>query len=255
MALLTDGTISTLDDLRGYEEAILDVAGSERLDLSRKLVLAQQEIEVELTDFLLQQSPESLSHGAMWRPDLTKVVVTPALRQWHTFHTLALTYRDAYNSHLNDRYRGKWKEYERLARWALTKSFDTGIGMVYEPIAKAASPDLSSVTGNLMGATYWVRVAWTNGAGHEGCPSDPAVISVENGSGVLAAVKEPPAAAKGWNVYAGYGPDETTLQNSAPLEHGATWLTPDTGLQSGRKAGSGQDPDYFVRRTGVFQRG
>ena len=52
MALFTDGTISTLEELRGYESAVYDVASTERIDLSQKLVLAQQELGIELTSRL-----------------------------------------------------------------------------------------------------------------------------------------------------------------------------------------------------------
>ena len=94
MALFTDGAISSLEDLRGYESTIYDLASTERIDLSRKLVLAHQELEVELVSRFFRENPNELAYA----------VVTPALQLWHTFHTLAVVYRDAYNSHLNDRY-------------------------------------------------------------------------------------------------------------------------------------------------------
>jgi hypothetical protein len=255
MALFTDGTISTLEDLLGYESAILDAANSERIDLSKKLILAQQELEVELTDFLLQHSTQDPSAVATPRPDLGKVVVTLSLRQWHTFHTLALAYRDAYNSHFNDRYRGKWKEYDRLARWASRKSFDTGIGMVYEPLAKASSPILDLVPGSLTGATYWMRVAWTSTAGEEGCPSEPGVLALPDGSRPAVEAGDAPTHASGWNVYAGLSVDEALLQNESPLAVGASWEMPDSGLQQGRKAGEGQTPAYFLTMARILRRG
>lgn len=255
MALLSDGTISTLEDLRNYENAILDVANSEQIDLSKKLILAQEEIEVELADFLLQQSVQSSPGQPSSRPDLGNVVVTPSVRQWHTFHTLGLVYRDAYNSHFNDRYLGKWKEYERLARWALRKSFDTGIGMVCAAIPKATPAVLSTIPGGLPGATYWVRATWTGATGEEGCPSDPAVLTTPDGSLLTAAVKDPPEHASGWNVYAGFSLDEAGLQNGSPMPLGSLWVMPSSGLVDGRKAGDGQSPAYFVTIRRVLQRG
>ncbi len=135
MALFTDGTISTLEELRGWESSIYDLASTEGIDLSRKLVLAKQEVEVELTTRMSQEVPEGLE----------RVVVTRPLQLWHTFRTLALAYRDAYSSHLNDRYKGKWNEYERLAKWGRLSLFETGLGMVGEPVEKAAAPTVSAV--------------------------------------------------------------------------------------------------------------
>jgi len=255
MALFTDGTISTTEDLRAYENAIFDLASTEGIDLSTKLVLAQQEMEVELTDFLLQEMEQDPLTLTTTRPDLGRVVVTRPVKQWHVFHSLSLVYRDAYSSHFDDRYLGKWKEYARLTRWAATKSFDTGIGMVYEPIPRAPLPALSAVAGNLPAATYWVSVAWTNAAEAEGSPSDPAVLVLANGSGLVVEAGIPPEIAAGWNVYAGNTVGEMLRQNEAPLAGGTTWQAPASGLQPGTKAGEGQPPDYFVTARRILQRG
>src|SRR5574341_803432 len=107
--LFTDGTISTISDLLGYETAILDVASTEHIDLVTKLGLARQEIGLEVAAFLQQQEGVN---AALPKPELKHIVVTDALGKWHVFHALALVYRDAYNSQLNDRYEGQWKEYK-----------------------------------------------------------------------------------------------------------------------------------------------
>lgn len=254
MALFTDGVISELEDLRDYESAVFTVANSESMNLTKKLALAQQEIEVEITAFLLQRSEETAAGFVTSRPDLTTVVVTPSLRQWHTFHTLTLVYRDAYNSHFNDRYLGKWKEYERLARWAEARSFETGIGILKDPIGKASPPKLSTVEGGLPATTYWVRVAWT-GASGEGGASEPSVLTTPANSQLAAEVSEAPANASGWNVYVGTSAVEVRLQNTAPLELLASWTMPESGLQHGRLAGDGQTPDYYLTRKRTLQRG
>jgi len=245
MALFTDGSISTLEDLRAYESAIFDVANMERIDLSRKQLLAQEELDTELTSLLRQQGEEV---------ELRQVVVTMPLRQWHVFRSLALTYRDAYNSHLNDRYQGKWKEYERLASWAQRKLLETGLGIVAAPIAKAAPPAVQATAGSLPAGTYWVRVAWT-GASGEGCASDPANLAVEAGSGLVVSAGTPPEHGSGWNVYVGMAPEETRRQNEQPLEPGTEWQTPEGGLVEGAPAGEGQPADYFLTQRRVLQRG
>ena len=55
------------------------------------------------------------------RFELSQVVVTPPLKLFHTFQTLGIVYRDAYNRKLNHKYLPKWREYKELARWASRK--------------------------------------------------------------------------------------------------------------------------------------
>lgn len=245
MALFTDGTISTLEDLRGYESAIYDVAATERIDLTQKLALSQQELEVELVTRLFRENPE----------ELKRVVVTAALQLWHTFHTLALTYRDAYNSHLNDRYQGKWREYERLAKWASENVLAAGVGMVDEPVPKAAPPTLSAAAGSAAAAMYWVRAAWVSGNGDEGCPSEPSVLAAPESTVPVANVTGAPSNATGWNVYAGASSESEQLQNPAPIPVGSNWTMPGTGLVAGRAAGGGQAPTSYKRFERIFRRG
>jgi hypothetical protein len=245
MALFTDGTISTLEELRGYESAIYDVATTERIDLSQKLLLAQQELGIELTSRFFRETPEGLNEA----------VVTPALQSWHLFQTLALIYRDAYNSHFNDRYLGKWREYERLAKWACRHVLDMGVGMVGEPVPKAQPPVAGVAAGAAGAATYWIRVAWTGRSGEEGCASDPSVVSSPQGMVPTAEAVGPPPNATGWNVYAGLALDDTRLQNASPISAGASWVMGPSGLVAGKPAGKGQTPSFYKRIERVLQRG
>jgi len=246
MALFTDGSISNLEDLRAYESSIFEVASTERIDLSKKLALAQQELETEL-GALLRQRYE--------RQGLGDVVVTRPLRQWHVFQTLALAYRDAYNSHLNDRYLGKWKEYLKLAQWAWGKLLESGIGIAQSPIPKAALPRVIAGVGSLAGGTYWIRVAWTSAAGEEGCPSDPANLAVPDGSSLVVEAVNPPGNATGWNVYVGPSAGETRRQNGEPMAPGASWQLADPPSTDGDPAGEGQAASYFLTQRRVLQRG
>ncbi len=245
MALFTDGTISTLEDLRSYESSIYDIASTERIDLSQKLVLAQRELEVELTSRFFRENLD----------DLKRLVVTPPLQLWHLFHTLSLAYRDAHHSQLNDRYLGKWREYERLSKWALSNLLSTGAGMVGEPILQAPPPTLTAVAGEAGAEMYWVRAAWLGQNGEEGCPSEPGVLSAPEDYVPMVQAAEAPAAASGWNVYAGTAIDATRLQNSTPLPLGSSWTLPPTGLVAGRIAGFGQLPSTYRRIEQVRRRG
>src|SRR5574338_279857 len=124
MALFTDGTMATVSDLRLYEHSILEVGQTESIDLAEKLTLSQREISIEITAFLLKKGVAlPLGH------ELSNVIATDPLIHWHAVHTLAICYRDAYNSQLNDRYKGKWEEFARLAGRAQRLAFDIGIGI------------------------------------------------------------------------------------------------------------------------------
>src|ERR1051326_4705850 len=101
MALFTDGPVSGIDDLTAQDSQLLDVSQVENIDVTRKLILAQDELALELESLLKRLSYSERSSSYEGRPKITMVVVTPALKMWHTFHTLALIYTDAYNSQLN----------------------------------------------------------------------------------------------------------------------------------------------------------
>ena len=245
MPLVADGPMATLEDLRDYESAIYELAGSEQIDLTKKLLLAQQEIELDLAEFLSRQE------GG----DPSAAVVSPALRQWHMFCALLLTYEDAYASHLNDRYQGKRQEYERLSKSARSRAYRMGIGMVSTPIPKAEPPAATGEPGNGPAGSYWLQMSWTGGAGEEGAASDAVEAAVAEGSALVVQAGEAPGTAAGWNVYAGLSAETTMLQNAEPLDPSQAWRMPDSGLISGRPAGDGQAPTYFVASRQVLERG
>ena len=131
MALFTDGLVAGLLDLRAYESGILDVANAEGLSLTDKLQIAQREISIDLTSFLLR-------HGVSLGPgrELSSVVVTEPLLHTHVLMTLAHVYRDAYNSQLNERFKSKWREYVQLADRGFRQLLETGVGIVGAPLSK-----------------------------------------------------------------------------------------------------------------------
>jgi hypothetical protein len=272
MALHTDGSISTLSDLRDQETGILDTAHAEGVDLTTKLRLAQEEIGVEVVAFLLEHGRGVCSEESLRR--LSNVVITPALKQWHTFHTLELAYRDLYYNQYNDRYAEKWKEYGRLATAVAALLFDTGVGIASDPVGRAAAPALSWTPGGPEGApsagTYYVRVSWVTATGREGGASEAVALVTAEGSQLVVTppaermVSQPEGCATvGWNVFVGGGPegtpggpaDETALQNDAPLAPDSTWAMPVTGLREGRRPSDGQSPDLYVKVSRTLRRG
>ncbi len=253
MALFTDGNISTLSDLQDQETGILDVASSEGIGLTTKLRLAQEEIGIEVMAFLLEHGTSVCDEAAIRR--LTHVVVTPALKHWHTFYSLALAYRDLYYNQYNDRYAEKWKEYQRLARTSASLLFETGVGMVYTPVERAKTPALSWATGTTAANTYYVRVSWVTSAGVEGAPSDTTTVVTEDNTQLMVTPPDAPSIAAGWNVYAGTAIDNVTKQNDTILTLGSAWTMPGTGLVTAVQAGDGQGPDVYVTLTRTFRRG
>src|SRR5688572_22204961 len=148
MSLFTDGSISDVQDLVAYEANLPDVADAEAIDLVSKLWLAQSELGAELGAAAIGPGNvywASEPRAGYGRFELQKVVVTPPLKLWHTFQTLAIIYRDAYNRKLNDKYLPKWTEYKELARWAANLLYQTGVGLVIQPIPRPDAPALDWV--------------------------------------------------------------------------------------------------------------
>ena len=254
MALFTDGPINGTKELQDYENGILDVASSENIDLTGKVTLAQKEIANELMLLLIGIPRRDFRSANRRVVGLMDVVVTEPLIQWHAHKTLALVYRDAYNNQLNDRYRGKWTEYEELARSSSQTYLQIGVGLVADPISKALTPMLSTVAGAAAAASYYVAVTWLNGARQEGCPSDVAQISTVGGQQLVVTPTRPPTNATAWNVYVGDAPDTVTLQNQDPISIGTSW-TMTGALRQGTPGGRGQLPERFLVNDRLIQRG
>jgi hypothetical protein len=244
MALFNDGPISSIEDLTGQDTQLLEVARVEGIDVTRKLLQAQVELSVELSTMLSSQNNA---------PDIGSVVVTPALKLWHTFRSLEMVYRDAYNSQLNDRYAGKRDQYGEKTKWAYEKVRQIGIGVATDPIQRAATPGISTSPGALPDGSYYVAMAWTNSTGGEGAPSAPSALQV-SGSTLRVQPGSPPRSARGWNVYVGGSPGVLLLQNAAPLPLNQAWVQPGT-VFAGRLATTGQAPDFLRRLPRVIQRG
>jgi hypothetical protein len=252
MALFTDRAVTGIEDLRGHDSQILNVATVEGIDVTRKLALAHEELGIELAGLLDRQTvgPQDWFRRP---PAIQQVVMTPPLKLWHVYRTLEMVYQDAYNSQLNDRYAGKRDEYQEMVKWAYDQAIRGGLGMVTDPMEQATTPAVQASAGGLADGTYYIAIAWTNAAGEEGASSAPAMIQVSGSS--FAAETAAPAKARGWNVYAGTSPMTMTIQNPAVLGPGETWVQPDTLSTTGRPAGDGQRPTYRLAVPRTIQRG
>ena len=249
MPLFTDGNVASIEDLRDYESSILHTASVESIDITAKLKLAHREIGFEIATHLAR-------HGFKVPADLNRVVVSQAILHWHCLHTLELIYRDGYNSQVNDRYLGKWKEYSKAANRARATAMALGIGMVGSAVPKAAAPVLSIHAGGGLGTrSYYVAIAWQAANGAAGEQSQPVVINAPLSTLVRVAPGEAPATATGWHVYAGDSESELRRQNTSPLAPSAEWLEPGTGLRLDLPAIPAQTPDWYVRTDRVLPRG
>jgi len=243
MALFTDGPIASADDLTGHDSAVLTVASTEGIDLSKKLSFAMDELGLELTNLLPATN------------ELNRVAVTPALRMWHAFRTLELVYRDAYQNQLNDRYAGKRDQFAALGKWALDKLMEGGIGVVCNPIPKAGTANLTYVAGPQAGATYYVCISWTGVGGEEGAVGDWDAITVPDNNVLSVRALRPPVNAAGWNVFVGLSPDSISQQNPSPLPLDQAWLQEMAVSTGGRAPHSGQREDSRQVVARILQRG
>lgn len=240
MALFTDGAANGLEQLLAHDSGVLETARIECIDLATKLRLAWEELGIELKRYLVLRGREEL--------DLTHVVVTEPLRKCHAFRTLALAYRDAANLQRNDRYRERWKDWEKQAAWAWEALLDTGVGIVERPVPRAELPKVELVEVEAPAASYCVQVTWLNAEGDEGAPSDIVLASASAGQGLLVITSEPPEGVVGWNVYVGHESTDMKRQNATPLGRGETWRQAGPDLAIGPQPGQGQMADYYLRR-------
>ena len=254
MALFTDGCISGVEDLAAQDSQLLNVASVEGIDVTQKLALAQNDLALELTTVLGRLRYAGQFPWMATSQDVGSVVVTPALKLWHTFRALELVYGEAYNSQLNDRYAGKRDRFHEQARGAYEKLIQIGIGIAAFPVPQAQTPSLVPAAGGLSDSTYYATVTWTNSKGEEGAPAVPAVLSTSGTTFVVQPGMAPQIAA-GWNAYVGTAPDAMTLQNGTPIGPGGTWTQPETLATGGRAPGRGQSPTYLKPAPRMLQRG
>ena len=227
--------------------------------------LAQTEVGAELEAATQRPGNVYFTEGSGWqssggetnlsRIDLNNIVVTPPLKLWHTFQTLAIAYRDAYNRKLNDKYLPKWKEYKELARWAADLLFQTGIGITTTPIPRTPLPTLDWVSSTLGAMALFVRTTWVNANSAEGAGSVEQAISVPSGNAIRVTPANAPSGVTGWNVYVGEASGKATRQNSQPLDLGTPWSMPGSGLVAGESLGNGQEAEVFKTVPRFLSRG
>jgi hypothetical protein len=251
MALYTDGLSTSISDLKAHDSSVLEVAAIEKIDGSAKLRLAETELGIEITNFLLR-------HGFPQTPGgvLGNVVVTPQILHVHGLHALALLYRDVYNSQLNERYKGKWREFVNQADLALRRLFETGIGIAVSPIPQSPMPLVTFAGGSVLPArTYSVSTAFVGISGLTGARSAPVTIELPPGTRLSVAVPWVPAGVTGFVVCAGETEDAMYQQSTSSTDPAAVWIEPVSGLRDDIRSWPAQRADYFVANRRQILRG
>lgn len=242
--LFTDGNILTIQDLREHDNLVLDVASTEAIELSSKLAVAQRDLGYDLLSFLTVAGVGI---------DLSRVVVTNQLRDLLAAHTLAAVYRDAYNTHLNDRYLGRWKEFAKMSERGLMRLLANGIGIAAAPMPRAEAPVVeTSDSGGMSEGSYSVQILWQHLAGNVGEKSSPVLVDFAGGSIVVTPARIPQNVA-GWHVFIG-SPDVADRQNPSLLSPTELW-TQAASLRSDLAGPEVSGPDYYVRNSGKILRG
>lgn len=245
MALFLDGPACTIDDLIDEDSGLLDTAQTVGINVTAKLKLAQSEVQSEMLTLLLRLQAPLGTTASVQPPGIGQVVVTTDLARWEKMQALAMVYRDASYTQLIDRYKAKWDMFARLTQASRDQFIANGVGLVTDPMPKAAVPVLGteSVQGPQAGGTFYACIAWVNAAGQEGSPSVTAsiVVPADNQMTVLAA--NAPTTAVGFNVYVGTVLAMLTLQNSAPVGPGQSFTYVPGASASSKTPGTGQQPD------------
>jgi hypothetical protein len=185
---------------------------------------------------------------------LEQVVVTPALRLWHSYRALELVYRDVYHSQLNDRYAAKRDQFRELGKWAYVRMRQTGVGVTPTPVPRAAPPELEASGGSMTAdGIYYAAIAWVNAAGEEGACSSPNSVEINQGGFITRPGLAPQDDYK-WNIYAGTAPDSLSRQNDAPLKATTVWIG-GWKWDSGIRPGAGQTPFLMHPLPRILQRG
>lgn len=258
MALFTDPDVVTLDDLLKFESSLVQVSSTHGIDVETKIRLAVDEIGDKILLGLLQAGAPGQWTGTT-ELGLSNVVLSSPLYRWICFNSLARVYAEAYNVQLNTRFQGKWTEYQQQATQASNLVLASGLGVVTSPLPKPGLPVIAVSQGPISAPAIFVQVSWTGNQNQESAPS-PVAGAVLNGAAsvqiVLSEVRSDlPSDATGWNVYAASAQGNLTLQTDVPLSLDEPWQMPTSGIAIGRRAGTGQSPDFTIAFSKRLQRG
>jgi hypothetical protein len=240
MALFSDGPPATVEDLTAQDSFLLSVASTEGINITSKIALAYNELGIEITAIFGREASIYAPVLGEAPLDTNHLFVSPAIKLWLVFKSLALVYRDCYFNQLNDRYKAKWLEYQNQAGLLRTKFIETGAGLVVDPISPPATVVAAAQPGSGSAGTAYIASTWTNSEGEESSPSPTVELTLGDQQQASVSVSGWPSNAAGWNFYAGQSPAGLTLQNPAVLSLGTSYVLVLPPTESGAPIGTGQ---------------
>ena len=248
MALLKDQPISCLADWMAYDTKLSILSEQESTSIEAKSRLAQNEIETQITSFLLRQS--GLSETAA-RQALDKVVVTEALSRWHSLLTLSLFYIDLASMQNSALHRDQSRYFETKAEGAQAQLFDTGLGIVNQPIPKAPVPLIITSAGNNPQRFLRARIRFVDVDNAVGALSSEFLLDMTAGESIQLSVEALPTRCVGWLLYLGETSEAMFLATANPVEAGISFeITSDIpSMDATPMNRDAQLPDRFIRHT------
>ncbi|HYP12584.1 MAG TPA: hypothetical protein VEQ63_01565 [Bryobacteraceae bacterium] len=243
-----DGPTVSIEQLKAYESAVLDVASTEKVNVTAKLELAHREMGFDLIAFLKR-------HGLDRSGQLDYVVVTDALLHAECLLVLELIYRDAYNTAINDRYHGKKQEYLRRSNEAVRRLMEIGVGMTATPLRRPAEAAVGTLPSSAtVPASCYVSVAVQRGEVTSSW-SEPVLHEAPAGSSLGVSSPARNELADGWTVYAGPTQEKLFRQTPTAVPFGTIWLLPESGLRTDLPELKQQSPDWYVCNRRFLWRG
>ena len=259
MALFTDTSVITLDDLLPYEVTLVQIASPHGINVDTKINLASSAVGDKLLLWLLDAGVSDPQFATRRQIGLSTVVVTASLRRWLSSESLSRFFAEAFNIQLNSRFQGKWAEYHQESNTARDIVTRDGIGIVYHPLPEPATPAVILGAGTLAAQSLFVQTAWVDANGSESGVSPVNGLLLDDNSGITVAMAESgsqvPPTATGWNVYLSSSQTGAARQNSAPLAIGADWSLPSGGVIGGPAPTGGQAPDCYIPIANRIRRG
>jgi hypothetical protein len=248
MALLKDQPISCLAEWMAYDSKLSVLSEQESTSIESKSRLAQNEIETQLTSFLLRQS--GLSENAS-RQLLNKIVVTEALARWHSMLTLSFFYIDLASLQNSTLHRDQSRYFEDKAESAKYQLFETGVGIVSYPVPKAELPTVISTPDNNPQRFLRARTRFVDLDGAQGASSSEFFLDMSAGESIELSYQTLPARCVGWLLYLGENSDPLYLATPTPVPAGTTVVvTPDLpALAAPAMPKESQQPERFIRYT------
>ncbi|MBI3209244.1 MAG: hypothetical protein HYZ37_10145 [Candidatus Solibacter usitatus] len=248
MALWTDRNFPQIEDLERVDSEVVSVASAAQIDLNGKIAEAQDTIDDWLSLYLQRSAM-----GAPAKPG--DVVITSPLRRLAVASALSMVFRDAHFRQMADRFKEKWKEYERLAMCAQRDLAAAGVGRVSKPLRRPSSPMVIAGSGSLSTGTYYVCTSIVDGRGGESEAGEPAVVTTQTLATLTVSLGIVASGATGWNVFMGRTFESMTQQNALPIPVESTFSSGSSLLDNGRAPEAGQSADHYTQAVNRIIRG